>query len=216
MFGLVFLLVLVNLPLSASANTILIVGDSLSAAYGMPVEQGWVSLLQQRLATDYNAYTIVNASISGDTTANALNRLPQALTRHQPAIVVLELGGNDGLRGLSTAEMKGNLAAMIQTVRQHEAEVLLIGVQLPPNYGPRFTQQFHAVYHELAQEYGLALVPSLVDGVGTRTDLMQADGIHPNSKAQPLIVTRVWQQLRPLIDAIQTQAPAPADTGAGR
>jgi len=216
MFGLLFLLVLVNLPLSASANTILIVGDSLSAAYGMPVEQGWVSLLQQRLATDYDAYTIVNASISGDTTANALNRLPQALTRHQPAIVVLELGGNDGLRGLSTAEMKGNLAAMIQTVRQHDAEVLLIGVQLPPNYGPRFTQQFHAVYHELAQEYGLALVPSLVDGVGTRTDLMQADGIHPNSKAQPLIVTRVWQQLRPLIDAMQTQAPSPADTGEGR
>lgn len=216
MFGLVFLLVLVNLPLSASANTILVVGDSLSAAYGMPVEQGWVRLLQQRLATEYDAYTIVNASISGDTTANALNRLPQALTRHQPAIVVLELGGNDGLRGLSTAEMKGNLAAMIQTVRQHEAEVLLIGVQLPPNYGPRFTQQFHAVYHELAQEYGLALVPSLVDGVGTRTDLMQADGIHPNSKAQPLIVTRVWQQLRPLIDAMQTQTPAAADTGAGR
>ena len=216
MFRTLLLLVLVNLPLSASANTILVVGDSLSAAYGMPVEQGWVSLLQQRLATDYDAYTIVNASISGDTTANALNRLPQALTRHQPAIVVLELGGNDGLRGLSTAEMKGNLAAMIQTVRQHEAEVLLIGVQLPPNYGPRFTQQFHAVYHELAQEYGLALVPSLVDGVGTRTDLMQADGIHPNSKAQPLIVTRVWQQLRPLIDAMQTQAPSPADTGEGR
>ena len=210
------LLVLVNLPGSASANTILVVGDSLSAAYGMPVEQGWVSLLQQRLATDYDAYTIVNASISGDTTANALNRLPQALTRHQPAIVVLELGGNDGLRGLSLAEMKGNLSAMIQTVRQHDAEVLLIGVQLPPNYGPRFTQQFHAVYHELAQEYGLALVPSLVDGVGTRTDLMQADGIHPNSKAQPLIVTRVWQQLRPLIDAMQTQAPSPADTGEGR
>jgi len=200
MFGLVLLLVLVvNLPLSASANTILIVGDSLSAAYGMPVEQGWVKLLQQRLATDDYPYTIVNASISGDTTANALNRLPQALTRHQPAIVVLELGGNDGLRGLSLAEMKGNLAAMIQTVRQSDAEVLLIGVQLPPNYGPRYTRQFHAVYHELAQEYGLALLPSLVDGVGTRTELMQADGIHPNSKAQALIVSRVWEQLRPLI-----------------
>ncbi len=204
MFGLVLLLVLaVNLPLSASANTILIVGDSLSAAYGMPVEQGWVRLLQQRLATAHYPYTIVNASISGDTTANALNRLPQAMTRHQPAIVVLELGGNDGLRGLSLTEMKGNLAAMIQTARRHEAEVLLIGVQLPPNYGPRYTQQFHAVYHELAQDYGVALLPSLVDGVGTRTELMQADGIHPNSKAQSLIVTRVWQQLRPLIDARQ-------------
>ncbi|MEA3242500.1 MAG: arylesterase [Pseudomonadota bacterium] len=206
MFRILLLLVLVNLPLSASANTILIVGDSLSAAYGMPLEQGWVRLLQQRLAADDYPYTIVNASISGDTTANALNRLPQAMTRHQPVIVVLELGGNDGLRGLSLAAMKRNLAAMIQTARQHEAEVLLIGVQLPPNYGPRYTQQFHAVYHELAQEYGLALLPSLVDGVGTRTELMQADGIHPNSKAQPLIVTRVWQQLRPLIDAQKNEA----------
>lgn len=206
MFGLVLLLVLVNLPLSASASTILIVGDSLSAAYGMPLEQGWVRLLQQRLATDHYPYTIVNASISGDTTANALNRLPQAMTRHQPVIVVLELGGNDGLRGLSLAAMKRNLAAMIQTARQHEAEVLLIGVQLPPNYGPRYTQQFHAVYHELAQEYALALLPSLVDGVGTQTDLMQSDGIHPNSKAQPLIVTRVWQQLRSLIDTMENEA----------
>ena len=200
MFGLVLLLLLVvNLPLSVSANTILIVGDSLSAAYGMPVEQGWVRLLQQRLDADHYPYTIVNASISGDTTANALDRLPQALIRHQPVIVILELGGNDGLRGLSLAEMKRNLAAMIETVRQSGAQVLLIGVQLPPNYGPRYTGEFHAVYHELAQEYGLALLPSLVDGVGTRTELMQADGIHPNSKAQPLIVSRVWQQLRPLM-----------------
>lgn len=215
MFGLVLLLLIVNLPLSASAHTILIVGDSLSAAYGMPVEQGWVRLLQQRLDTDRYPYTIVNASISGDTTANALNRLPQALTRHQPSIVVLELGGNDGLRGLSLAEMKRNLSAMIQTARQHEAEVLLIGVQLPPNYGPRYTQQFHAIYHELAQEYGLALVASLVDGVGTRTELMQADGIHPNSKAQPVIVTRVWQQLRALIDGMDSYTPAPVDPAAG-
>jgi len=206
MFRTLLLLALVNLPLSAAANTILIVGDSLSAAYGMPVEQGWVRLLQQRLVSDHYPYTIVNASISGDTTANALNRLPQALARHQPAIVVLELGGNDGLRGLSTAEMKRNLAAMIQTARQHQAEVLLIGVRLPPNYGPRFTQQFHAVYHELAQEYALPLLPSLVDGIGTQTDLMQADGIHPNSKAQPLIVAQVWRQLRPLIDAMRDKA----------
>ncbi|MEN8801077.1 MAG: arylesterase [Thiogranum sp.] len=205
MFRTLLLLALANLPLSASANTILIVGDSLSAAYGMPVEQGWVRLLQQRLDTDHYPYTIVNASISGDTTANALNRLPQALGRHQPAIVVLELGGNDGLRGLSTAEMKRNLAAMIQTVRQYGAEVLLIGVRLPPNYGPRYTQQFHAVYLELAKEYKLAVLPSLVDGVGTRNELMQADGIHPNSRAQPLIVTQVWQQLRPLMDAMQDQ-----------
>jgi acyl-CoA thioesterase-1 len=195
-----------NLALSAFADTILIVGDSLSAAYGMPVEKGWVRLLQRRLADDQYPHTIVNASVSGDTTANALNRLPQAMTRHQPAIVVLELGGNDGLRGLSLAEMKRNLAAMIEIARQQDAEVLLIGVQLPPNYGPRYTEAFQAVYHDLAQEYGLSLLPSLVDGVGTRTDLMQADGIHPNSEAQPLIVARVWEQLRPLIDGIERQA----------
>ena len=195
-----------NLALSAFADTILVVGDSLSAAYGMPVEKGWVRLLQRRLADDEYPHTIVNASVSGDTTANALNRLPQAMTRHQPAIVVLELGGNDGLRGLSLAEMKRNLAAMIEIARQQDAEVLLIGVQLPPNYGPRYTEAFQAVYHDLAQEYGLSLLPSLVDGVGTRTDLMQADGIHPNSEAQPLIVARVWEQLRPLIDGIERQA----------
>lgn len=195
-----------NLSLSALADTILIVGDSLSAAYGMPVEKGWVRLLQRRLSDDQYPHTIVNASVSGDTTANALNRLPQAMTRHQPAIVVLELGGNDGLRGLSLAEMKRNLAAMIQLARQQDAEVLLIGVQLPPNYGPRYTEAFHAVYHDLAQEYGLSLVPSLVDGVGTRVDLMQADGIHPNSEAQPLIVARVWKQLRPLIDGMKRGA----------
>ena len=190
------------MPLSASGGTILIIGDSLSAAYGMPVEQGWVRLLEQRLASARYPYTVVNASISGDTTASALNRLPQALSRHQPAIVVLELGGNDGLRGLSLTEMKRNLAAMIQAAREQDAEVLLIGVQLPPNYGLRYTERFHAVYHELAEEHRLVLVPSLVDGVGTRSDLMQADGIHPNSEAQPLIVSRVWQLLRPMIDGI--------------
>lgn len=194
-----------NLALSAFADTILIVGDSLSAAYGMPVEKGWVRLLQRRLADNQYPHTIVNASVSGDTTANALNRLPQAMTRHQPAIVVLELGGNDGLRGLSLAEMKRNLAAMIELARQQDAEVLLIGVQLPPNYGPRYTEAFQAVYHDLAQEYDLSLVPSLVDGVGTRSELMQADGIHPTSEAQPLIVARVWEQLRPLIDGIERE-----------
>ena len=194
------MLLVLNIPSPALANTILVVGDSLSAAYGMPVEKGWVRLLQQRLADGHYPHTIVNASVSGDTTANALNRLPQALSRHQPSIVLLELGGNDGLRGLSLAEMKRNLAAMIKIVGDYGAEVLLIGVQLPPNYGRRYTEAFQGVYHELAREYDLPLLPSLVDGVGTRADLMQADGIHPNSEAQPLIVARVWKQLRPLID----------------
>ena len=196
------LLVLLTLivPYAAAANTILIIGDSLSAAYGMPVEQGWVRLLERQLSAQCEHCSLVNASISGDTTAGARARLPQAIERHQPTIVVLELGGNDGLRGLSLAEMKQNLAAMIEMVHARGARLLLVGVQLPPNYGSRYTQHFEAVYRELAQEYGVVLLPSLVDGVGTRADLMQADGIHPNARAQPLIMARVWEHLEALLD----------------
>lgn len=193
-------LLLLIVPYAAAANTILIIGDSLSSAYGIPVEQGWVRLLERQLSAQCGHCSLVNASISGDTTAGARARLPQAIERHQPRIVVLELGGNDGLRGLSLAEMKQNLAAMIEMVRARGARLLLVGVQLPPNYGSRYTQQFEAVYRELAQEYGVVLLPSLVDGVGTRADLMQADGIHPNARAQPLIMARVWEHLEPLLD----------------
>jgi acyl-CoA thioesterase-1 len=203
------LLLLALLPALASASTgksILIVGDSLSAAFGLPVEQGWVTLLQKRLGDARLPYRLVNASISGDTTAGALARLPRAIALHQPHIVVLELGGNDGLRGLSLAAMKQNLAAMIEMSRQHGAQVLLIGVELPPNYGPLYTEKFHAVYHQLAGEYRVALLPSMVSDVGTRSELMQDDGIHPNLDAQPLIAERVWQHLRPLLEA-----PAAAD-----
>ncbi len=196
----ILLLLLLVLPATVSAHIILIVGDSLSAAYGIPVEQGWVSLLQQRLDTEGYPYRIVNASISGDTTANARARLLQALDSHQPAVVLLELGGNDGLRGLSLAEMKGNLAAMIASVRQAGARLLLIGVQLPPNYGPVYTQRFQAVYRELAREQEITLLPSLVDGIGTEQELMQRDGIHPNAIAQPLIRDRVWKELLPLLE----------------
>ncbi len=193
------LLFLLTGPQLAAASTILVVGDSLSASYGIPVQQGWVALLQQRLRTQCGECNIVNASISGDTTASARARLPQALSRHQPDIVILELGGNDGLRGLSLAEMKANLAAMISIAREREARVLLIGVQLPPNYGTVYTQKFHTLYQELAREQGVALLPSLVEGVGTRADLMQGDGIHPNVEAQPLIMARVWEHLLPLL-----------------
>ena len=194
-----FILSLLTVPGLAFSSTILVVGDSLSASYGIPVEQGWVALLQQRLSAQCGECTIVNASISGDTTASARARLPKAIERHQPDIVILELGGNDGLRGLSLAEMKANLAAMISTARGHEARVLLIGVQLPPNYGTAYTQKFQTLYHELAREQGVALLPSLVEGVGTRADLMQGDGIHPNVTAQPLIMARVWEHLLPLL-----------------
>jgi acyl-CoA thioesterase-1 len=194
------LLLLLILPVAAHARIILVVGDSISAAYGIPVEDGWVSLLQQRLDTAGYPYRVVNASISGDTTANARARLPQALASHEPAVVLLGLGGNDGLRGLSLSAMKNNLADMIARSREAGSKILLIGVQLPPNYGPRYTERFQSVYHELASEQNLALLPSLVDGIGTEEKFMQPDGIHPNAAAQPLIADLVWKQLVPLLD----------------
>lgn len=200
MFNRILLLSLLILPVTAHARIILVVGDSISAAYGIPVEDGWVSLLQQRLDTTGYPYRVVNASISGDTTANARARLPQALASHQPAVVLLGLGGNDGLRGLSLSAMKSNLADMIASSREAGSKVLLIGVQLPPNYGPRYTERFQSVYHELASEQNLALLPSLVDGIGTEEKFMQPDGIHPNAAAQPLIADLVWKQLAPLLD----------------
>jgi acyl-CoA thioesterase-1 len=198
----ILLLFLVLLPLPApagNAGTVLIVGDSLSAAYGMPVERGWVALLQQRISAAELPWRVVNASISGDTTAGARARLPQSLALHQPAVVVLQLGGNDGLRGLSLAAMQQNLAVMIANARQEGARVLLIGVDLPPNYGPQYTGKFRAVFQGLAEETGVALLPSLVSGIGTRAELMQEDGIHPDLAAQPLIAERVWRHLRPLL-----------------
>lgn len=199
MLNRVLLLLFLMLPNLAVANIILIVGDSLSAAYGIPVEKGWVSLLQERLDTRGYNYQIINASISGDTTANARARLTRALASSKPAVVLLALGGNDGLRGLSLAAMKSNLDTMISSVQEACAQVLLIGVQLPPNYGPRYTEKFQAIYHELARERDITLLPSLVDGIGTEQNLMQADGIHPNATAQPLIRDRVWEALVPLL-----------------
>lgn len=200
-------MLIVVLPRLALAETLLIVGDSLSAAYGIPVDQGWATLLQRQLAAEHYPYTIINASISGDTTANARARLAQTITRHPPAIVILELGGNDGLRGLSLAAMKDNLAAMISTAQHAGAQLLLVGVELPPNYGKQYTDKFRAVYRELATEHQVALLPSLVDGIGTRTELMQADGIHPNSRAQALIAARVREALQPLLPVNETTAP---------
>ena len=189
----------------ASAQIILVVGDSLSAAYGIPVEQGWVALLQHRLDAGDYPYRLVNASISGDTTANARARLPRTIAEQSPAVVMLALGGNDGLRGLSLKAMKANLAAMIDSAQNAGARVLLIGVQLPPNYGLRYTEGFQAVYQELAREFNLTLLPSIVDGIGTEQALMQADGIHPNAAAQPLISDRVWEALFPLLARPGTQ-----------
>lgn len=193
----------------AAGTVILVVGDSISAAHGMAVEQGWVQLLQRRLKRSGFACRVINASISGDTTANALRRLPPLLERHAPAVVILEVGGNDGLRGLPLQQMKRNMEAMIDLARQHGAQVLLLGIQLPPNYGRRFTEGFSKVYWQLAASHGIALVPSVVAGIGGNGRLMQGDGIHPNAAAQSTIMELVWPELEKLLAA--DSAPACGD-----
>lgn len=174
-------------------------GDSLSAAYGIETEQGWVALLARRLEAEGYTYRVVNASVSGDTTAQGLTRLPLALTQHHPAIVILELGANDGLRGLSLAAMRENLARMITLSKKAGAEVLLVGIYLPPNYGPEYTQKFVMVYPRLAREYRLPLVPFLLAGVAEHRDWMQSDGLHPIAAAEPRVLDNVWVELKPLL-----------------
>jgi len=187
------------IPARAATGTILILGDSLGAAYGMDLDQGWVALLQRRIADAGMPWRVVNASISGDTSAGARARLPAALERHQPGIVVLETGGNDGLRGLPLRQFRENLATMVKLCRASGARVVLVGVQLPPNYGTRYTSAFSAVYADVASADDLPLVRSIVDGIGTDPGLMQPDGIHPNVTAQPLMLDRVWTVLKPLL-----------------
>lgn len=187
------------LPAPSFAGTLLVVGDSLSAAYGIDVQSGWVTLLQQRLDAQGSRYKVVNASISGDTTAGGLARLPQALAAQRPEIVIIELGGNDGLRGLPLTQMKNNIAAMITKARAQGARVLLVGIYLPPNYGRQYLERFRAVYRDLAAQYSVPLVPFLLDGVATQSNLMQADGIHPTAEAQPTILENIWSHLRPLL-----------------
>ena len=186
-------------PLPAAARTLLVVGDSLSAAYGMDVQSGWVALLQKRLAQEKLDYQVVNASISGDTTANGLTRLPPLLAEHKPAIVIIELGGNDGLRGLSLTQMKHNITAMVEEAKARNARVLLIGVRLPPNYGKTYSGKFRRVYREVASAQRVALVPFILDGVATHSALMQPDGMHANAKGQPRMLENVWPHLRPLL-----------------
>jgi acyl-CoA thioesterase-1 len=180
-------------------SVILVVGDSLSAAYGMGVQQGWPALLEQRLRQYGYACRVVNASISGDTTSGGLSRLPAALERYRPAIMILELGANDGLRGLPLADIEHNLAAMIGLAREHGARVLLAGMRLPPNYGAPYTERFEAIYSKLAAGGGVALIPFLLDGVAGHPELTQDDGLHPRPEAQPRIVDNVWPRLLALL-----------------
>jgi acyl-CoA thioesterase-1 len=196
---LLLLLCLLAAPASAAARTVLVVGDSLSAAFGMDLREGWVALLAARLAQQQPGYRVVNASVSGDTTANGLARLPRLLAEHRPAIVIIELGGNDGLRGLAPDQMKNNIRAMIAKSKAQGARVLLLGVELPPNYGPKYNERFRRVYKDLAAEQQVPLVPSVMDGVGTDIKLMQADRIHPNAAAQSRMLENVWPALRVLL-----------------
>lgn len=179
--------------------TLLIFGDSLSSAYNMPVEKGWVGLLEQFLDKNNYAVDIVNASISGETTSNGLLRLEKHLKQHQPDIILIELGGNDGLRGFSLNTTKENLSQMIQVSLDHNALVLLAGIKIPPNYGKTYTEKFYQLYGELSKKYGVSLIPFLLEKVATKPHYMQADGIHPNVSAQPLIMQTVWQYLEPLL-----------------
>jgi acyl-CoA thioesterase-1 len=180
-------------------NTLLVFGDSLSAGYGLEPGQGWASLLQQRLDMRGYGQRVVNASVSGETTSGGRSRLPRALAQHRPTIVILELGANDGLRGLPLATARENLAAMIDLIKASKARVLLVGVELPPNYGPAYTGGFRRLYAELARQRRVAIVPFLMEGVALDGRLMQADGLHPNAAGQPRLLDNVWNALLPLL-----------------
>ena len=191
---------------TADGPRVLVLGDSISAAYNMPTESGWVALLNDRLASTVNGQAI-NASISGDTTASGLNRLPDALTRHQPDFVIIALGGNDGLRGISLAELRDNLTGMINLARTNGAEPVLAGVRLPSNYGIAFVNRFLGIFSEVAETTETAFVPMILAGVAEERDLMQEDGIHPNATAQPIILETVWAALAPLLELEPQSAP---------
>ena len=181
-------------------SVILVYGDSLSAAYRMPQQQGWVSLLQQRLQTQGYPYHVVNASVSGETTSGGLSRLQITLRQHKPDIVLLELGANDGLRGLPLAQMRNNLEAMIKAIQATGADVILLGIMIPPNYGPKYTQEFSQSFTELAKRFDLPRVNFLLEGVAGKPELTLDDGLHPSAIAQPRILENVWKTLNPELD----------------
>ncbi len=188
-------------PAADAGKTVLVIGDSISAAYGLQTENGepgWVQLLRQRLGPRHH---VVNASISGDTTVGGLARLPKTMAVHRPDIVIIELGGNDGLRGYPVTSIRANLLAMTEAVLAAGAKPVLAGMQMPPNLGPRYTEAFRGMYPDVAAETGAALVPFLLEGFATDEEMMQRDGIHPSARAQPLLLDNVWAVLAPLLEA---------------
>jgi acyl-CoA thioesterase-1 len=205
MIRLLTLIWLAALPIEvvhAEDSTILVVGDSLSAAYGMATEQSWVSLLETRLRVQGYDYHVVNASIAGDTTQGGRYRLQRSLEKFNPSIVIIELGGNDGLRGLPLEVTRSNLVDMIETCQRSGATVVLAGIRIPPNYGPAYAENFHAIYQELAERYGLLLIPFILENVALDPDLMLADGIHPNVAGQEVLLNNVWPVLIPALGAV--------------
>jgi acyl-CoA thioesterase-1 len=195
-----FVLALCLTASQAGARTILVFGDSLSAGYGLPQEQSWPRLLEARLRKEKLDYTVANASVSGETTAGGARRIAEALKAHQPDIVVIELGANDGLRGQNLNVMRQNLETMIDASRKAKAEVLLVGMRLPPNYGTAYTEKFQQTYADVARQRKTAFVPFLFEGFGEELRYFQADRVHPTSEAQALMLDTVWKGLKPLLD----------------
>lgn len=193
-------LLVLLLPLgAAAAPAILVFGDSLSAGYGLAPEAGWVRLLENRLRQEGYPYKVVNASISGETTLGGRHRIEEALKIHRPAIVVVELGANDGLRGASIDSIRANLEAIVNRCREHRARVLLVGMRLPPNYGTGYAQKFQDVYADIARREGVPLVPFLFEGFALKREYFQADTVHPTRAAQPIILDTVWKGLKPML-----------------
>ncbi|WP_027796405.1 arylesterase [Paraburkholderia acidipaludis] len=186
---------------NAAKPVIVVLGDSLSAEYGLPRDTGWVALMRGRLASDRIDYSVANASISGDTTSGGLARLPLVMQRLKPAIVIVELGANDALRGVPLSTTDSNLRAIIAEVRKGNAKPMLVGMYVPPNYGPDYTQKFHGLYGQLSKELNVPLVPFLLAGLADKPDLFQSDQIHPTQQAQPLLLDNVWPTLKPLLES---------------
>ena len=199
-FLVLLILVFAGFPANADTPAILVFGDSISAGYGLArVEQGWVGMLRAKLKDEGYGYQVVNASVTGETTAGGLARLPRALALHHPRVVILELGGNDGLRALPIDQMRSNLGRMVDLSVDSGAQVLVLGMRIPPNYGPEFTEKFFAVFADVARDKKAPLVPFLLNDIALSPNLMQADGVHPNELGQPKLLDNVWPRLRPLL-----------------
>jgi acyl-CoA thioesterase-1 len=191
--------VVVSAAAAAEGGKVLVMGDSLSAAYGLAPQQGWVALTAERLKAEHPGWTVANASISGETTAGGASRIAAELARHKPAVVVIELGANDGLRGLGLEQTRTNLERMVVAAKQSGARVLLLGMRIPPNYGPQYTEGFERNYRDLAEKHAVALLPFFLEPIATDRDAFQADNLHPVAEAQPKLRDHVWPALTPLL-----------------